>query len=181
MDSYNKCIDIKFNSSSMIPMGLDIIISSHYSLSMFNISFGVVYSIATRQQVLQLCNIFIIFTGLVTTGYALDCYECSSVDDATCADEYTGSDTHKETCLVDTGCSKLKSKGKVLGIEATTVVRSCGATYDNSQCSQKDHAKVSVFGVKSESWSCSCTTDLCNTGSAPTLGISLLLAGKCSR
>lgn len=69
-------------------------------------------------------------------------------------------------------------QGKVLGIEATTVIRSCGKTYDNSICSQADHTKVSLFGVKSEAWQCSCDEDSCNSSTNIAVALPLLLGKK---
>jgi len=116
--------------------------------------------------------------GLVTIGDALECYECSTADDPTCDDFYLMPVEHKAGCDdSNKWCSKVKTRGTVFGIKATTVERTCAGTdFININCLQSDRIKSSLLGTKREVWSCQCMNDLCNSGNYLTLSLQLLIA-----
>jgi len=111
----------------------------------------------------------LLLLGFLSVSMATQCYVCTADD--SCSDAYTADDGHDMDCdaniayTEDGGCSKQKTKTKVLGILVSTVTRSCGQMYDNSECEQKDHSKTNILGVSFESWSCSCEGDNCNASS----------------
>ena len=56
------------------------------------------------------------------------------------------------------------------------VVRSCGQTYDNSKCEQKDRDKVGTGSASVQNWYCSCEGDKCNGSTQLAVSFSVLLA-----
>lgn len=54
--------------------------------------------------------------------------------------------------------------------------RTCGESYDNSQCAHGDRVSLNIFGIRSDTWSCSCTGNLCNSGSQLAVSSALIMA-----
>jgi len=119
--------------------------------------------------------------ALLATAYCqTKCYVCSGIE-GTCGDAYAGSSDHETDCKAtgytdDGGCSKLKNKTKLFGTWIITVTRSCAEIYDNGHCSHGDRLSIDILGIKSDTWSCSCTGDLCNGGSQLAVSSALIMA-----
>ena len=56
------------------------------------------------------------------------------------------------------------------------VARTCGQSYDNGQCAQGDRVSLNVLGIKSDTWSCSCEGELCNSGSQLAVSSALIVS-----
>jgi len=117
-------------------------------------------------------KVLLVLSCMVTVSLAVKCYVCDQSAD--CNDEYSGVQGHLVDCSnsQDGGCSKTKQVTKAPGgLIVTVVTRSCGKSYDNSNCKQGDRLKVNAIIAKSESWLCSCDNDECNTGSSVRVGV----------
>jgi len=124
-----------------------------------------------KSEKFECCQIFCC-TGMVTVSLAVKCYVCGLSAD--CNDEYSGVQGHLVDCTnsQDGGCTKTKTITKLPGGVITTVVqRSCGKSYDNSNCKQGDRLKINAIIAKTETWQCSCDGDECNTGSGVRVGV----------
>ncbi|KAF6033500.1 hypothetical protein EB796_008192 [Bugula neritina] len=107
------------------------------------------YPSSDSVQHIKSVNRVVLSVGAVAVSSGLQCYVCSTADDSTCDDLYGKPAGHLQDCLsdslLDDGCSKAKSIGKVLGLKASTILRTCGGIYDNthSPChSAKDKDQI---------------------------------------
>ncbi|XP_067939857.1 uncharacterized protein [Watersipora subatra] len=127
---------------------------------------------------------FLVLSGMLAVSLATMCYECDNLD-GSCNDDdtgYFGSSSHETDCSQsifsldeDGGCSKTKIRVKVFGSWTETVERSCGQVYDNNNCLESDKLKISVFGIASHSYFCSCTGNLCNSGNKAVYSAGLVI------
>jgi len=122
--------------------------------------------------------------GLIAAAAGTTCYDCTTVVGEACGDEWVANSDYELDCSgtgdssdEDGSCYKDKNKTKLFGVWVTTVTRGCSANgNDNTQCAQTDRESVNIFGIKSETWKCSCDGDKCNSGSQLALSSALVLS-----
>ncbi|XP_067946774.1 uncharacterized protein [Watersipora subatra] len=111
--------------------------------------------------------LYIVLAGVFAVTSGTICYTC---DDSDCDDAYDSPAGHEIQCYDDRfalengGCSKAKSTAKIGGRMVSSVVRSCGDIYDNSQCANKDREIIKSDGYNYRVSYCSCRGDRCNGG-----------------